>query len=146
LKFLNLDLLSSFDFYTTRSSPTGSPTSPASTDGLRFFHRRLLPSTWLARSRVFFALASAWPLRLLPQPPTTSAIGGSGRNRRFLLLRGLPSAAHVLHAPSQMAPPPPPSTGLLMLLLFVCLFICFIGLICCIPLPHFTSIFVFGSL
>jgi hypothetical protein len=144
--FSDLDLHSSANYYKTRTSPPGSLASPASTDGLQFLYRRLLPGAWLARSRAFLILAGAWPPHLIPPLPTTSATGGSGRNRCFLLLRGLLSAARVPHAPSRTAPTAPPPTGRL-LLLFMCLFFCcFFGLICCIPLPQFTPVFVFGFL
>jgi hypothetical protein len=43
-----------------------------------------------------------------------------------------------------MAPtlPAPPA----LLLMFLCLFVYFTGLICCIPLPQLTHVLVFGSL
>jgi len=143
---LDLDLHSSKNNYKTRTSPTGSSASPDSTDGCRSLRRLLLPRAWHTRSRELSALFGVWVPCLFSPFSTSTASSVSGLRRRIRLLRGLPLAARGPHAPSQTSPTPPPSTGLLLYLLFLCLFVCFIGLICCISLPQFIPVLVFGSL
>jgi len=122
----------------------GSPEFLESASGLLLLLRRLEDGEWEARASKLVDSTGVWSLRKHPLPLSAPTPGGYGSFCCFLLLRGLPQAARGSHAPPGMAPTPPAPS--LLLLLFLCLFLCFIELICCTPLSLFTHVLVFGSL
>jgi len=105
--------------------------------------RRLEDGACFPRTNKLMDSTGAWSLRQHPPPLSAPTLGGSGWFCHFLVLIGLPWAAHGSHAPIGMAltPPAPPD----LLLLFLYLFVYFIGLICCTLSPY-LSLFVFESL
>jgi hypothetical protein len=107
----------------------GSPEPLEFAGGLPHLLRLLEDGACFPRASKLMDSTNAWSLLQHPSPLSAPTPGGSGRVRRFLLLRGRPWAARGSHAPPWKAPTSPD-----LLLLFLCLFVCFTGLICCISI------------
>jgi hypothetical protein len=140
---LILDLFTVFLSLWSYFSAQGLPASLESAGGLPLLVRRLEDGACFPRASTLLDSTGAWRFRLHPPPLSAPTPGGSDRFRCSLLQRGRPWAARGSHAPPRRAPTLPPPV---LLLLFLCLFVCYIGLICCTPLPLFTPVLVFGSL